>query len=267
MVAGRRLLCLMVAACTSKKLAIRPPRRNKPPAPCPFPALRDASRAWLQEQGCEATLGRWVSELQAVGQRNRTTRTFQLTLVGDSDAPSGNHGAKDGASSRLFRRASRRSQPLTPFRSGTTRTLFEAFGRELVCEGNGTVPRTGQVRPDRIVVDAGRGRGRVVIQLVNMWGCKIGDHADAVKAADAVVFSFGLHMLHLAPARSCGKVDSFTNACAGEYAARVKALAAEVEAANPSALLFWRTTNSVCSARYTRSYAASARRWAAFEQV
>lgn len=105
----------------------------------------------------------------------------------------------------------------------TTRTLFEAMQRTLVCAGRADASD----RRRELVVS--RGSGRLEVRFFETWGCSLdADARSSVKRADAVVFGFGLHVLHLYPWRPCNGslVDA---ACVGRpYGDAVRALAADV---------------------------------------
>ena len=74
--------------------------------------------------------------------------------------------------------------------------------------------------------------------------------------ADALVWNFGLHLLHIYPERpsSSGSLH-----CALGYEALIAGSVAEARAALPKATLVWRTTNSVCDGRFSNRWSAAAR--------
>ena len=69
---------------------------------------------------------------------------------------------------------------------------------------------------------------------------------------DALVWNFGLHLLHMFPARP---VPTASLRCALSYEALVLGSMRELRAAAPSATLAWRTTNAVCDAGFVGNWA------------
>ena len=72
----------------------------------------------------------------------------------------------------------------------------------------------------------------------------------------AVLWNFGLHLLHVYPARP---VATAAVQCAQHYEELVDASARALRHALPRALLYYRTTNAVCDARFEGSWAVAAR--------
>ena len=72
----------------------------------------------------------------------------------------------------------------------------------------------------------------------------------------AVLWNYGLHLLHVYPARP---VPSTSLTCAMGYEALVAASARGLRAALPDARLFYRTTNAVCERRFEGPWALSMR--------
>mmetsp|Transcript_57367 Transcript_57367/g.124654 ORF Transcript_57367/g.124654 Transcript_57367/m.124654 type:complete len:377 (-) Transcript_57367:135-1265(-) len=112
----------------------------------------------------------------------------------------------------------------------------------------------------------------VTLGYVKLWGCagfeqtvnsfgkflpKFGNEVGArLWPPETIVWNFGLHLLHVYPARP---VATSAVMCALSYSTLVAWSAAKLRSMLPTARLVWRTTNSVCSARFSRDWAAAGR--------
>ena len=72
---------------------------------------------------------------------------------------------------------------------------------------------------------------------------------------DVVLWNFGLHLLHVFPARP---VPTSSIMCALSYKQLVRDSMQEIRHVLPRSRLMWRTTNAVCDSRFSGGWAASA---------
>lgn len=116
-------------------------------------------------------------------------------------------------------------------------------------------------------------QSNLTLMYVKVWGCsstasvlhkinavlpKQREQNPALAAAwppDIVLWNFGLHLLHVYPARP---VPTTSLQCALEYERLVNESFSALRKLLPSARLIWRTTNSVCDSSFVGTWATAA---------
>jgi hypothetical protein len=112
----------------------------------------------------------------------------------------------------------------------------------------------------------------VTFMYAKLWGCSdVRSIAHRVRSAarrhrqihqgrggwppDVVLWNFGLHLLHVYPARP---VPTAALKCALSYETLVDSSAKELRELFPASRMYYRTTNAVCDARFDGSWAVAA---------
>lgn len=112
----------------------------------------------------------------------------------------------------------------------------------------------------------------LTVTYAKIWGCAdfmgtLGRASQALRRhgrrrslsvwpPDTVVWNFGLHLLHIYPARP---VSTVAVRCGLDYEGLLTSSFRQLRSALPSARLVWRTTNAVCEGRFTSEWSAAVR--------